>query len=38
MTAWHSVGLVFMGLKLVMRVVVMARQPSDVSGLSFKVP
>jgi len=39
MTAWHSrVGLVFMGLKLVMCVVVMARQPSDVSGLSFKVP
>ena len=39
MTSWHSrLGLVFMGLKLTTCLVVMARQPADVSGLTFHVP
>lgn len=39
MEVWHAkLGMVFMSLKLISCVVVLCRQPSDTSSLSFKVP
>lgn len=35
---YHKIGMVLMAFKLLMCIIVMARQPSDTSHLYFKVP
>jgi cationic amino acid transporter 3 len=37
-TWYHKIGLAFVILKIIICIIVLMRQPSDVSRLSFKVP